>query len=339
MNETEKGKLTSALRLVVTGEEHLPIYLQLVQQIRYLVTSKELPTGAQLPSVRILAANLGINAGTVAQAYRVLKEEGLIETRQGLGTFVIHPPDAALSLGTRQLKLAELVDATIARAFAMGFERHQIRQHVHANLQQQIRTVPIVLVAPTSSAAHKYSHLVSKALPPEVVAPITTCTFTEISAGDPRVLAAYQRAYFTVVAFVSSIPIVEEALSGFGVDSELIGLTAVLSENTVRRLGELDPTQNHVLLTEVRNVNSALGLLGKHSPLNLSSLQILTELSSDDQFREVTGDTLIYTFGVSELLEQQDIPVARTLELNFTLSRESAERLGSLIPQAEPVPG
>jgi len=65
-----------------------PAYLQILTQIQAFIAGKELLPGDQLPTVRQLAAQSGINFNTVARAYRLLDKAGLITTQQGRGTYV-----------------------------------------------------------------------------------------------------------------------------------------------------------------------------------------------------------------------------------------------------------
>ena len=67
----------------------LPIYRQLFQQLRQRIASGQLAPDEQLPSVRDLSAQLKINFLTAAKVYQLLEAEGLVETRRGLGTFVL----------------------------------------------------------------------------------------------------------------------------------------------------------------------------------------------------------------------------------------------------------
>ena len=66
----------------------LPVYVQLVEQIRLLVRRGALNPGDPLPTVRELAVSLGINANTVTRVYRDLQQEGVLRLERGLGTFV-----------------------------------------------------------------------------------------------------------------------------------------------------------------------------------------------------------------------------------------------------------
>ncbi len=66
----------------------IPLYIQVREQIRLLIHQGLLKPGDPVPTVRALAVQLGINANTVARIYRELEEEGLLDLRRGLGTFV-----------------------------------------------------------------------------------------------------------------------------------------------------------------------------------------------------------------------------------------------------------
>ena len=85
----------SDLEIVVDLEAPTPLFAQLVKQVKEAVAAGQLEAGAALPSIRQLANDLGINAKTVAKAYRLLERDSIIRTRGYRGTF-IHP-DAKLN--------------------------------------------------------------------------------------------------------------------------------------------------------------------------------------------------------------------------------------------------
>src|SRR5215212_11609209 len=66
----------------------VPIYLQLMEQVKHAIETGALRAGEQLPGMRPLAEELVINPNTVAKAYRELEHEGVIELRHGAGAFV-----------------------------------------------------------------------------------------------------------------------------------------------------------------------------------------------------------------------------------------------------------
>src|SRR5512139_3894455 len=70
----------------------VPIYIQIIDQIKHLIAAGVLRPEDQLPTVRQLAADLRVNFNTIARAYRSLDEQGLISTQHGRGTFILPPP-------------------------------------------------------------------------------------------------------------------------------------------------------------------------------------------------------------------------------------------------------
>jgi len=76
------------MQIRVSSSDGVPVYLQIVNQVKYLVASKRLAPNEQLPPVRKLAEQLLVNPNTVARAYRELETAGVIVTRRGSGVFV-----------------------------------------------------------------------------------------------------------------------------------------------------------------------------------------------------------------------------------------------------------
>ncbi|HEY3281608.1 MAG TPA: GntR family transcriptional regulator [Armatimonadota bacterium] len=97
----------------------MPIYLQIVQQVKYLVASGRLAEGEELPSVRALAERLVVNPNTVARAYRELEVAGVVTKRRATGTYVSES-GSPLALQERLRILTARVDALLAEAQQMG---------------------------------------------------------------------------------------------------------------------------------------------------------------------------------------------------------------------------
>ena len=98
----------------------LPIYRQLFQQLRQRIASGQLAPDDQLPSVRDLSAELKINLLTVAKVYQWLESEGLVETRRGLGTFVLGG-QARRSLAEKRALIVDAVEQVVAEAQHLPF--------------------------------------------------------------------------------------------------------------------------------------------------------------------------------------------------------------------------
>lgn len=98
----------------------VPIYLQIVEQVQRLVASGELRQGDQLPTVRQLAMDLRVNFNTIARAYRLLDEAGLISTQQGRGTYIWEQPSPEVVQSLRQHSLEVLVQSCLGQAARLG---------------------------------------------------------------------------------------------------------------------------------------------------------------------------------------------------------------------------
>lgn len=105
----------------------MPVYRQIIDQVRGGIASGLLSTGDQLPTVRQLAVDLAINPNTVSRAYREMELRGILDTQQGTGTFVADRQVAA-SPAERTRQLAQLVTEFVARAGASGFTVQDLQQ-------------------------------------------------------------------------------------------------------------------------------------------------------------------------------------------------------------------
>jgi GntR family transcriptional regulator len=112
----------------------VPIYLQLVEQVKHAIETGALRSGDQLPGIRPLAEELVINANTVAKAYRELEREGVVELRHGAGAFVAATGRAAQG-GAEKFKEAQpLVAETVEQLRARGLSDEEIRRVFEAEL-------------------------------------------------------------------------------------------------------------------------------------------------------------------------------------------------------------
>lgn len=113
----------------------IPIYLQIVEQIRQQVVSGGLKPGDQLPTVRALASDLRINFNTVSRSYRLLDEAGIISTQQGRGTYILEMPPPEVAERLRRESLDSLASRYLDQAQRLGFNAAQAMEHLrkHAN--------------------------------------------------------------------------------------------------------------------------------------------------------------------------------------------------------------
>ena len=109
----------------------VPVYLQLMQQIRHGIETGAVRAGERLPTIRSLAEELVINPNTVVRAYRELQHEGVVELRQGSGAFVGRSVVERRHVMT---KAGKLVGSAIERLIALGLSEEEIRRIVENEL-------------------------------------------------------------------------------------------------------------------------------------------------------------------------------------------------------------
>src|SRR5919112_6170085 len=111
----------------------LPIYLQLMEQIKHGIETGALRPGEQLPGIRPLAEELVMNPNTVAKAYRELEHEGVIELRHGAGAFV--STSAREKKATEKVRAGQaIVAAAVERLRTSGLTDEEIRRVFEAEL-------------------------------------------------------------------------------------------------------------------------------------------------------------------------------------------------------------
>lgn len=115
------------MRIHVSPDNGVPIYMQIVSQLKYLVASGRLSPSDELPPIRTLAEQLLINPNTVARAYRELEQAGILVSKRGSGTFV---SDGGSPLARRErLRIvSERVDALLAEAHQLGIDTDELIQ-------------------------------------------------------------------------------------------------------------------------------------------------------------------------------------------------------------------
>ena len=109
------------MQLHLSTQDGVPIYLQIVQQVKYQVAAGRLGPGEELPPIRVLAGQLVVNPNTIARAYLELERDGVVVKKHGAGTY-ISDDGSPLARRERVKILADRADALLAEARHLGIE-------------------------------------------------------------------------------------------------------------------------------------------------------------------------------------------------------------------------
>ncbi|HAL62708.1 MAG TPA: GntR family transcriptional regulator [Chloroflexi bacterium] len=124
------------MEIQVDHESGVPIYAQIIEQIKHLVATGRVKPGDQLPTIRQLAVDLRVNPNTVVHAYRELDSQGVISTQQGRGTFIAARPDEGRLAEMRKERLRAIIDNALLEALSLGYEAGEIREALEKQLEE-----------------------------------------------------------------------------------------------------------------------------------------------------------------------------------------------------------
>ncbi len=118
----------------IDSASRVPLYAQIVEQIKAQIAAGQLTPGNQLPTIRRLATDLRINFNTVVRAYRELEREGLISTQRGRGTFVADSPEEEALAKMRDEKMELVIVTALEELFNLGYSRQEVERTIQKKL-------------------------------------------------------------------------------------------------------------------------------------------------------------------------------------------------------------
>jgi len=118
----------------------IPIYVQIIDQVKHMIATNRLKPGDQLPTVRQLATDLRINFNTIARSYRMLDEEGLISTQHGRGTFILEALSDKNGERLRRQDLDWLTRRYLNEAATLGYSVEEINKILKKQINRWVET-------------------------------------------------------------------------------------------------------------------------------------------------------------------------------------------------------
>jgi GntR family transcriptional regulator len=302
--------------LQINLKSHVPIHVQLKEQIKHLILTGNFEVGSRLPSIRAMAGFLRINRNTVARVISDLEREGFVESRRGSGVYVVEPP-----VDEEELKRQEVLERVMDLAAAQGVPVEELGYALlaRAGVKPQEKT-PILFVECTAPELDQFSVELEEQLPVEVERVLIEDLPARISGEEKPPWRLAVTTFFHVHE-------VQELMEPLGI--ETIALLAETTLESLRRLTELPPgtpvgvvgnTQtcmenlslslegaglDHLDLTEthVERVDEARALFGKVSAIVCSSFTArrLRELGAPEDLEILEEDRTLAKAGIEML--------------------------------------
>ena len=315
---------SSHVPIRIHNQGDVPLYLQIKYQLSYLITTERIPGGARLPAVRSLAADLGINPHTVAQAYRELQADGLIESFTGRGSFVRAFGGGDQTESARHARLTSILREARHRARALGFANEEIAQRLSSLVVQEAVPCSVAFADRAGHIAEKYARRLEHHLGPHVGAvPLTLQQIEGREAAADRALADV----YYVLAFARYVPPLERALAAYGGPFRVLTIVSEVTPETRSKLASLPSRTSAVMLTEERYIYNSLDLVSTYSTLDTRAIPVFTE-TDGSAFVDAASkaDLVLYTFGLDGPLRRTKLRTP-TLEILFDVSADSVTRL------------
>jgi len=118
------------VQIRITSSDGVPIYIQIVNQVKHLVAAGRLQPGEEIPPIRVLAQQLVVNPNTVARAYLELERSGVVTKRHGSGTYVSETR-SSLSRREKFKVLTQRADALLVEAGHLDIELDEVMALLH----------------------------------------------------------------------------------------------------------------------------------------------------------------------------------------------------------------
>src|SRR5215211_9204391 len=212
--------------LQINQKSHVPVHVQLEEQIKHLILTGTFEAGDRLPSIRALAGFLRVNRNTVARVISDLEREGFVESLRGSGVYVVEPPvDAEAS--RRQEVLERVMDLAAAQGVSVEELGNALLARAGVRPQEK---VPILFVECTGAELDQLSDELEEQLPVRVERVLLADLASRLSEEERPPWRMAVTTFFHVHE-------VQDLVEPFGI--ETVALLAEANLESLRRLTEL----------------------------------------------------------------------------------------------------
>jgi len=298
-----------------------PIRAQIKGMIEYGIACGDLTVGKALPSVRELAEELGVAPMTVSQVYRELKNDGLIETRPGAGTFVADSFQARLAARSDIVTLHRHIDALIDMAAGMGIRGSDLASMINARLSYPAsigRCASVVIVGLFAEATVSYARYIaarvggSASVEPLTIDMIQRDSDARARAGSADLVVTFAKREREVASLLPNTPIVS--------------IRFIPSEATRMALASLDPMA-HVAVVSL--FPDFLPIIKSGVRRFASHVRDIEAANMDDAHLDelLAGrDVIVFSTGAEEVVKRAK-PGTHSIEYRHTPDPRDIEQL------------
>jgi DNA-binding transcriptional regulator YhcF (GntR family) len=310
--------------LQINQKSHVPVHVQLEEQIKHLILTGSFEVGSRLPSIRAMAGFLRLNRNTVARVISDLEREGYVESRRGSGVYVVEPPLEAEDL-KRQEVLERVMDLAAAQGVPVEDLAYALLARAGARPQEKTR---ILFVECTQAELDRLSSELEEQLPVEVERVL-------LEDLAERVSGAEELPWQMAVTTFFHVHEVQDLMDPRGI--ETVALLAEANLESLQRLTEL-PAGTPVGVvgwgqTCMENLSRSMEGAGLD---HLNFIQLYMDEGSTDEVWDTLDEVqavVCATITARRLLELGAPEDLEIIEEDRTLDKGGIEMLGRLLRQ------
>ena len=310
--------------LQINLKSHVPVHVQLKEQIKHLILTGNFEVGSRLPSIRAMAGFLRVNRNTVARVISDLEREGFVESRRGSGVYVVEPP-----VVEEDLKRQEVLERVMDLAAAQGVSVEELGNALlaRAGVRPQEK-VPILFVECTRAELDQFSGELEEQLPVEV----ESVLLEDLPA---RLRDEESPPWRMAVTTFFHVHEVQELVEPHGI--ETVALLAEANIESLRRLTELPAgTPVGVIgLSRTCMENTSRSLEGAGLD-HLDFRSVYIDQSSTDEVLDILDGVQAVACATITAKKLRELGVPEELEIieeDRTLDKGGIEMLGRMLRQ------
>ena len=305
--------------LQINSKSHVPVHVQLEEQIKHLILTGGFGIGSRLPSIRALAGYLRVNRNTVARVISDLEREGYVESRRGSGVYVVEPPIAAEDL-KRQEVLERVMDLAAAQGVAVEDLGYALLARAGVRPPERI---PVLFVECNQPELEQYRVELEEQLPVAVEAVLLEDLEDLLSGEEPLPCRLVVTTFYHVHE-------VERAMEPHGIET-----FALLTETTLEGLRKLAELPDETPVGVVGNSRTCTdNLLRSLKGAGLDHLDFFQVHEDDEESRARIEEAkvVVCASAVASRLPKLGIPAdVEVIVQDRTLSKGGVEMLGRLL--------